>query len=93
MTPLALELVEAGGLRVTWEDSVVYYSSTVLRAACRCSVCRASARAGELSQPPHERVVGFVHVGAYGLQLRFADGHDRGIFPFAYLRSLHCSEA
>ncbi len=27
-------------------------------------------------------------VGHYAVQLRFSDGHDRGVYPWAYLREL-----
>ncbi|MDA3875695.1 MAG: gamma-butyrobetaine hydroxylase-like domain-containing protein [Halothiobacillus sp.] len=27
-------------------------------------------------------------VGGYGVQIIFQDGHDRGIYPWAYLREL-----
>lgn len=27
-------------------------------------------------------------VGAFGVNLRFSDGHDKAVFPFVYLREL-----
>jgi DUF971 family protein len=27
-------------------------------------------------------------IGRYAIQLHFSDGHDRGIYPWAYLREL-----
>jgi DUF971 family protein len=32
-------------------------------------------------------VSGFAPMG-YGVQLRFSDGHDKGVFPWAYLAEI-----
>jgi DUF971 family protein len=88
VTPHAVELV-AQGLRITWDDKTVCYPAALLRAACRCAHCQAAKRRGQESRPAADvAVVGCEAIGGYGLQLRFGDGHERGIFPFVYLRAL-----
>lgn len=57
----------------------------LLRRACRCGDCR---RTGPPAEPIEARLIDARPAGAYGLQLVFDDGHDRGIYPWAYLREL-----
>jgi DUF971 family protein len=40
------------------------------------------------SSQPGLRITEIHPVGAYGVQLVFSDGHDRGIYPWTYLREL-----
>lgn len=80
--PEAVELRPAA-LRLQWPDGAAELPATRLRALCRCGGCRARA--------PGEAAVSLVDAapaGAYGLQLIFSDGHDRGIYPWAWLREL-----
>jgi DUF971 family protein len=82
MTPLSIEL-DPTGLNVRWQDDAVRLESTLLRQSCRCRDCRRVT--------PPVAPVGLSNVtpvGAYGVQLRFDDGHDLGIYPWAYLREL-----
>ncbi len=59
-----------------------------LRARCQCTHCR------RLDAKDLERDHAWVllmdakPVGTYGLQLVYSDGHDRGIYPWYYLRQL-----
>lgn len=82
-------------LEFRWADGarhVVAYR--LLRANCPCADCksrRAASRSSVAGEPlPDEGVeVMDIHpVGAYGVQLVFSDGHDRGIFPWIFLRML-----
>jgi DUF971 family protein len=43
---------------------------------------------GAVEAPAQIDVTAIVPRGANAVQLLFSDGHDRGIFPFAYLREL-----
>ncbi|MBD1553051.1 DUF971 domain-containing protein [Pseudomonas typographi] len=59
-----------------------------LRAACPCSTCRASRLRGVEEVTPVGVAVVQVNLQGYGVQLVFSDGHDRGIYPWAYLKGL-----
>jgi len=82
-------------LTLQWEDSESTLDARMLRAACRCAQCRFERhQAGLALDAPlpvadndHVTVSGVSSMG-YGLQIKFSDGHDRGIYPLAYLREL-----
>jgi DUF971 family protein len=60
-----------------------------LRHACRCAHCTRTRIDGAL--PPSFDAVtieAIAAVGHYGINIRFSDGHARGIYPWAYLTSL-----
>ena len=82
---------ELAELRITWDDGVVSaVKYALLRDRCRCAHCRA----GET--PRSETPVALLDVvpfGEYALRLFFDDGHDRGLYPFEYLRELCHTEA
>jgi len=81
----------AGVLEIAWSDGQVHrLRHTLLRARCRCAACEQRRRQG-LGDAPADASLRLVHlepVGAQGLNLRFSDGHDRGLYPWAYLRQL-----
>lgn len=82
--PQAVELTPAA-LRLQWADGATELAADRLRAACRCGGCRARA------PTPGEAAVDLVNaapVGQYALQLIFSDGHDRGIYPWTWLREM-----
>jgi DUF971 family protein len=89
--PRLLRLNAADGtLEIDWPsgstDALTY---AVLRARCMCSQCRRMRQ----GRQQVEIVDGITVVearpcGSNAVQLVFSDGHDRGIFPFAYLREL-----
>jgi len=82
---------------ISWSDgSETRYTAAELRRMCPCAGCvnewtgekmlDASSVADDLS---------FRHisiVGRYALNFHFSDGHDTGIFSFAYLRKLEPAE-
>ena len=82
--PSAVEL-HPDRLRLQWPEGVAELDAATLRAACRCGGCRAG-RNTSADAPP--RLVGAEPVGLYALQLRFSDGHERGIYPWSLLREL-----
>jgi len=71
-----------------WPDGVIQtLTHHELRLACRCAYCRADRL--RASAPPVAQVgIRAVQTQGYGLQLIFSDGHDRGIFPWSYLREM-----
>ena len=80
----------SGQLALIWSDGVkARLDSHVLRTACRCAACEKMRRAG--SGPIASATVQLkelIPLGDLGLQLRFDDGHERGIYPWPYLHEL-----
>jgi len=82
-------------LAITWPDgNEGYLNAEMLRRASRAaSEIRRQIDGIELSLLPGLRISGAEPIGNYALRLVFSDGHDRGIYPFAYLRELAGLEA
>jgi len=60
-----------------------------LRAACPCAACRGRRDAGRAAWdgPPEQlEILDAELAGAWGLSLRWQDGHDTGIYPWDSLR-------
>ncbi|AZC38437.1 MULTISPECIES: DUF971 domain-containing protein [Pseudomonas] len=76
-------------LQLTWGDGREQRLEHVeLRRQCPCAQCRAFRLQGLTPQvAPNVRVLQLNPQG-YGLQLVFSDGHDRGIYPWAYLAQM-----
>lgn len=76
-------------LTLEWGDGwVQVLGHARLRAACPCSKCRAARLAQRIDVANDGVRVSGVHAQGYGVQLVFDDGHDRGIYPWGYLRGL-----
>lgn len=86
-TPDAVDL-NAARLRVRWGADTRDFAAGALRAACRCGDCRSARVAGRAPVGDGAALEGAEPIGAYALQLRFQDGHDRGIYPWEYLYGL-----
>jgi DUF971 family protein len=88
VVPTALDL-RPDRLQVQWVDGVADLRAADLRAACRCAGCRAADLQGQRpALPSRLSLTGAQPVGRYAVQLIFSDGHDRGIYPWAWLREL-----
>lgn len=90
MNPLAIgNARDEGQLRLNWPDGREQrLDHAELRRQCPCSQCRAFRLQGlTVRVDPRIRVVE-VNAQGYGVQLVFSDGHERGIFPWAYLSGL-----
>ena len=76
-------------LTLHWSDGESTVSATRLRAGCRCAPCQSARVRGEPAAA-HDALtlVDALPIGHYAVQLRFSDGHERGIYPWAYLRDL-----
>jgi DUF971 family protein len=90
MTPILASVensVRDGVLALHFTDgTVARMSHARLRAACPCSQCRALRRAGQaVDAHPAVRLQALEPVGLYALNLKFDDGHERGIYPFQML--------
>ena len=89
--PTALHRDDAG-LTVTWEEGhVAVFPARDLRLACQCAGCR-DEMTGRLVLDPESvdrdvRPLSVALVGNYGIQVRWSDGHDAGIYTYEALRS------
>lgn len=96
MQPIGIKLIDnQTALAVTWQDGEVSrLEATLLRRASRAaSEIRRQADGIELRLQSDLRVEVAEPVGSYAVRLFFSDGHDRGIYPWAYLRELSFSLA
>ncbi|MDR3100277.1 MAG: DUF971 domain-containing protein [Paraburkholderia sp.] len=86
---------ESGALILVWPDGLSQRLPLAsLRRACPCAGCRRARmdrnRLGEVSDfaadtGHDELTLTAIAPMGYGVQLTFSDGHDRGIFPWAWL--------
>jgi ATP-binding protein involved in chromosome partitioning len=85
---------EDRGLRIQWDQSGpdTTLAARDLRLACPCAGCK-EEMTGRLildpgNVPADVRPLSVELVGAYGIRVRWSDGHATGIYTFALLRSL-----
>jgi DUF971 family protein len=96
MQPIQFELIEGStALALTWPDcgTRLLEAETLRRASRAASEIRRQIDGVELVIPPGLRVFGAELIGNYALRLSFSDGHDRGIYPWSYLRELADQQA
>jgi DUF971 family protein len=75
-------------LRLAWRGGEEReLSAGRLRAACRCAWCT-RARIEGTAAVETVTIESVTPVGGYAVNLRFSDGHARGIYPWTYLRRL-----
>ncbi|MEO7577042.1 MAG: DUF971 domain-containing protein [Massilia sp.] len=94
--PSAVTLdVRARTLELVWDGVHAVLPHGMLRAACRCTECESVRRGLKKGKAPAPDVVltALELVGSVGLQLFFSDGHERGIYPWPYLRELAAGPA
>lgn len=78
---------------LVWNDGETSSLSwLLLRSVCQCSGCRARRLKGTISLLDPDIRVTAINNMVYGIQLVFSDGHERGIFPWSYLRQLSYPE-
>jgi DUF971 family protein len=77
-------------LEVVWDDATALrLSARLLRENSRSSDTLRAELDGTAATPGEDIEIRDVRpVGQYGVNLVFSDGHDRGIYPWAYLREL-----
>jgi DUF971 family protein len=91
MNPLSVGNSQSEGtLRLSWPDGrQQQLNHAELRRQCPCSQCRAFRLKG-LTPMVDDRVrLIELNPQGYGVQLVFSDGHQRGIYPWAYLANLN----
>lgn len=81
------------GILIEW-DAMGHqwlYPARELRLGCPCAACVEEMTGRSLldpgTVPAGVRPVSIALVGAYGLRVRWSDGHDTGIYDFARLRA------
>lgn len=94
--PRDVEVDRERSVTLTWPDGhVTRFDLSELRAACPCAFCRTLRDSGRPAWPGPGptplRVESAELVGNWGLQLRWNDGHETGIYPWDLLREwCHC---
>lgn len=75
---------------VTFDDGAVCeFPLAALRAACPCAMCRGRREAGGAAftgSLDQLSILDAELAGAWGLSVRWNDGHDTGIYPWDALR-------
>jgi len=87
------DIVFADDLKVDWKDGAESrYPLFGLRDACPCAGCVDEVTGRKVldpkSIPPDIHILRAEYVGHYALRLFWSDGHNSGIYTFAYLREL-----
>lgn len=80
-------------LAIVWkngQESLI--SGDDLRRFCACSSCRARQLLGTRLITESGEITTLALMGN-AIQIVFADGHDRGIFPWPYLYAIACGHA
>lgn len=76
-------------LEIDWPDGTSSrLAAAHLRAHCRSSSAVRAALDGDDGASGDLRIADVRLVGTYAINLVFSDGHDRGIYPWRYLRAL-----
>jgi len=98
--PAAIDLKKDRGLTIQWADgSASYYSIAYLRRmspSADMRQLRAEMQKNPLTVLPASAAgasgpitaTGAELVGNYAIRIRFSDGHDTGIYSWAYLREI-----
>jgi DUF971 family protein len=95
LMPLSLDNSKrAAVLTVAWNDgSVQQLPNALLRRRCRCTECESARRAGAPAPVADGVVIEQINlIGSYGVQFVFSDCHERGIYPWQYLRGIGSEE-
>lgn len=97
--PVSIDVKKGQGMTIRWGDGAENrYSLSLLRSMCPCAKCK-EERAEKSAKKPLLNVLPGNYageltitsaelVGNYALKLVWSDGHDTGIYSFAYLRLL-----
>ena len=91
--PEAVDVDRARSVTLTWSDGhVSEFGLEQLRRNCPCALCRNFRDRGRPAWSPlgaagELRAEGAELVGNWGLQLRWSDGHETGIYTWSLLRA------
>ncbi len=74
---------------VTWKNGECStISGSELRRYCACSECRARKVVGISVINVSSELADVTLMGHHSLHVKFSDGHERGIYPWAYLYAI-----
>ena len=74
---------------ITWKDgSSSIISGSELRRYCACSECRSRGVVGVNLIDESNELEYVSLMGGQALHIKFADGHERGIYPWPYLYAI-----
>lgn len=91
--PTSVEVDRETGLTLTWPDgSTSSFTLAELRVNCPCAECRGVREQGRIPGPGEHapvplRAEDAQLVGGWGIQIRWSDGHDTGIYAWSILRA------
>jgi DUF971 family protein len=86
---LVIPIEEDKMLQILWDDDLLtLYPFTYLRGWCPCAVCQGHGGERHFVQVENPELASLSMVGNYALNPRWVDGHETGIYTFAYLRRL-----
>lgn len=76
-------------IEIEWDDGVKTATEFAeFRRYCACAWCRQQRVIGQTPAPESAVIREISLVGEVGINIAFTDGHDRGLFPWEYLRSI-----
>jgi len=99
-TQIKREISDTDGshaLVVSWDDGhVSRYTLAYLRQECPCAACKGEVIFGtvyrpatlSLFKPGMNELESLTPTGGYGVQARWKDGHETGIYSWDYLRMI-----
>ncbi len=96
--PVEIENLREKGIRIRWQDGhEALYPQSYLREGCQCASCVDEWSGKKLISPdkiPSDIVPTKIEaVGRYAVSIHWSDGHNTGIYPFDYVRSIcPCSD-
>ncbi|MBI4329155.1 MAG: DUF971 domain-containing protein [Chloroflexi bacterium] len=81
------------GVYIEWDDGVQrLFPHRFLRGNCPCAGCiyemTGKRHVFEKDVPEDVVALDWMQVGRYAIRFLWSDGHETGIYPFAYLRAL-----
>ncbi|MCX8071079.1 MAG: DUF971 domain-containing protein [Candidatus Binatia bacterium] len=81
--------VDGEFMEVVWNDGhTSRYAWSYLRGWCPCAQCQGHSGTRRFVSTPTAQLERVALVGRYALNLRWRDGHETGIYTYAYLREL-----
>ncbi|RWC27485.1 MAG: DUF971 domain-containing protein [Mesorhizobium sp.] len=95
MIPLKIRInAERRSLAITWDDgNFSHIPASRLRALSRAAHHIRSSMDGRKHSFDDVTVTSAEAIGSYAIRLVFSDGHDRGIYPWRYLREIADTQA
>lgn len=76
-------------MRITWSDGhAADYTYEYLRGWCPCALCQGHGGDRHFVRTVDPRLAAIEVVGNYAFNFTWSDGHQTGIYSYAYLREI-----